>query len=161
MSTRRRLTALAATSAALFALLGTSSQASAQPSLGRQSLSCGNGVISTTAPGGTATTNTYNSGRADATWWVGVYHYGYNGWEFAWQQQYVASVATNAGPGMGGYTGYIGAWQAVGATPGAVYQASFRATPGHYYAIVSWVTDSERPVWSWSTLNDGSVVCRA
>ena len=157
----RRLIALAATTAAAAALaLSGASPAAAAPSLGVQGLACGNGWISTAAPGGSAMQNTWNSGRADATWDLGVFHYTASGWQFGWSSAYVSTVASNGGFDLGTIYGSIGAWRQVGGNGSVVTQVSLRAVPGDYYAVISYVMDSDTGVWSWSQAN-GSVVCRA
>jgi hypothetical protein len=159
MSRIRRLvtTALVAT----VATVALGSSASATPSLGRQTLSCGYGSVTTTAPGGAASQNYYGSNVADARWFAGIYHWDGASWTLAWSPMYVAQVASNAGPSMGTTSGYIGTWMQADAAPAAVSSVTFRAIPGHYYAVVNWVADSSSAVWNWSYTASGSWYCRA
>lgn len=159
---KRRLVTLAATAAAAAALaVSGASPSSATPSLGYQGLACGGGTILTNSPGGTADQNFRGSTAPDARWFVGLYHYGANGWEFAWSNPYyVATVATNDA-NLGATWGYIGAWRAVGGNGSVINAVTFNGIPGHYYAVLSWVGDSSGGTWSWSRMGNGNVVCRA
>jgi hypothetical protein len=159
MTNRSRITTLL--TAAVAAVVALSSPASAQPSLGTPTLSCGTGTVTTTAPGGTASQGLVGSTTADALWMAALMRWSGSRWDLvAWSQPFTTSVASNAGPSLGSTWGYLGAWRQEGAfsTTSAV---TFRAAPGYWYAVVNGVMDSDGVSWATSWTPAGSYFCRA